>query len=218
MLCIMCTLSLLPCESRPCTYFLLLWEDGMHFIRRCWLSCRNRWGDCFVPTTKKCVTLVGYDSLYSGLRKWWESLFYLALIKIAPAVQVLDTKIRSGRHTQGSRGIQVQNAVPARACLPKIVLIPGLFSPFQVDRLFFLLSNLSLPVTAHFNFLCLYHATFATFFWLNIEPCWSPPTQPTSLLFCITPSCSTRHGKMSRLLEEEALGRAFLLLVQSGAR
>lgn len=83
---------------------------------------------------------------------------------------------------------------------------------------FFFLCNLSLPVTAHFNLLSLYHTALATFFWLNIEPCWSPPTQPTFLLFCITPSCSTRHGKMSRLLEEEALRRAFLLLVRSGAQ
>ena len=64
---------------------------------------------------------------------------------------------------------------------------------------FFFSSNLSLPVSAHFNLLCLHHTTFTTFFWLNIVPCWRPPTQPTSLLFCITPSCSMRHRKMSWL-------------------
>lgn len=96
---------------------------------------------------------------------------YLALIKIAPAVQVLDTKIQSGPAHSRELSCQVHNTVPSLACLLKTVLILGLFFPFQVDKLFFLPPNLSLPVTAHFNLLCLYHATFATFFWLNIELC-----------------------------------------------
>lgn len=161
--------------------------------------------------------LVHSDSLYSGLRQWRESLLYLALIKIAPAVHVLDTKIWSGWHSRGSCGIKFKMQFQLwHACRKTCSSLAASLLPS--GHTLFSSSNLSLPVTAHFNLLCLYHATLATFFWLNIEPCWSPPTQPTSLLFCITPSCSMRHGKMSWLLEEEALRRAFLRFVQSRAQ
>lgn len=70
----------------------------LYFIRWDWLSCQNQCGDHFISPTKLCVTCVHSDYLYSGLGKSLECLFYLTLM--APTVQVLDTKIRSGQHSQ----------------------------------------------------------------------------------------------------------------------
>lgn len=190
----------------------------LNLIRRCWFSCQTQCRDHFGSPAELCVTWVCSDSLYSGLGKWHESLLCLALIKIAPAVQVLDTKIWSGQCSQGSCDIEFKTQFQLwHACWKSCSSLASSLLPMDI-LFFYFLSNLSLSVSAHVNLLCLYHATLATFFSLNIEPCWSPPTQPTSLLVCITPSCSMRHGKLSRLLEEDALGRAFLRLVQNGAQ
>lgn len=78
----------------------------LNLFKRCWFLCQNQCRDPFVSPAELCVTWVCSDSLYSGLGKWQESLLHLALIKIAPAVQVLDTKIWSGQHSQGSCGIE----------------------------------------------------------------------------------------------------------------
>lgn len=78
----------------------------LYFIRWGWLSCQNEWGDHFVSPTRLCVTCVHSDSLYSGLGKSWGCLFYLALIIVAPTVQVLDRKIRSGQHSQGASNLK----------------------------------------------------------------------------------------------------------------
>lgn len=97
-----------------------MWIDSLHVFppawrgwsTGCWILLEDTGfharisAGIIVSPTELCVTWVCSDSLYSGLGKWQESLLYLALIKIAPAVQVLDTKIWSGQHSQGSCGIE----------------------------------------------------------------------------------------------------------------
>lgn len=190
----------------------------LHFVR-CWISCQNQWGGRFVPPLSHAwlgLVLIPFilDSGSDGSHSFiWLKLKQQLLCRFWAQKYnlngTLEGAVARSSKCSSSSGMPAENHTHP---WPLLSLSSGQ-TPF-----FFLLSNLSLPVTAHFNLLCLYHATFATFFWLNIEPCWSPPTQPTSLLFCITPSCSTRHEKTSLLLEEEALRRAFLLLVQSGAQ
>lgn len=126
----------------------------LNLVWRCWFSCQNQCRDHFVSPTELCVTWVCSDSLYSGLGKWQESLLYLALIKIAPAVQVLDTKIWSGQHSQGSCGIEFKSTVPALACLLKIVLILGLFSPAKWTYSFFISSLICLFQLLHMSTFC----------------------------------------------------------------
>lgn len=110
---------------RPCTCFLLLWENGeqvlLHFIRRHLLSCRNQWRDHSVSSTELCEIWVHSDSFYAGAGKYWESLLYLALIKIKPAPAGSGAGHKNMIWTAHLRELwhQIQNAVPALACLPK---------------------------------------------------------------------------------------------------